>query len=438
MLTVVFWPISVNSLNNQQYIKSEESVCVNADAYRFFVFLYPDMTKINNMKKFFLVVATTLTLFSCTQRQPVVVTVTNPLSVDRNGEMIEVSMAEIAAKLRLPDTAQVVVLDENNLETPYQITYNDMLIFPASVKASATATYTIRTGIPKPVDVVSCGRIYPERLDDVAWENDRAAYRAYGPALQASGEKGYGYDIWTKNTMEPVVEDRYDGDLNRGVSYHVDHGNGMDVYAVGPTLGGGTTALYPDSSIVYPYCYKECEVLDNGPLRFTAKLVYNPLVVKGDSNVVETRIISLDKGSQLNKTIVSYSNLQEITPMVAGIVLHKENPMGYSYSADAGYIAYADSTQNAHNGNGVIYVGAVVPVNLHEVKAQLFLESEQKEHGGALGHVLAISNYEPGTEFVYYWGSGWSKYGFAADTDWTRYLEEFAKKIRNPLTVTVQ
>ena len=95
---------------------------------------------------------------------------------------------------------------------------------------------------------------------------------------------------------EPVVEDRYDGDLNRGISYHVDHGNGMDCYAVGPTLGGGTAALFPDSTIVYPYCYKDCEILDNGPLRFTAKLVYNPLVVKGDSSVIETRIILWTRG----------------------------------------------------------------------------------------------------------------------------------------------
>lgn len=377
------------------------------------------------------------TLFACTQQGPVTVTVTNPLSMDRNGEMVEVSMAEVSAKLQLPDTAQVIVLDENDQEVPYQITYNDMLIFPVSVKGSESATYTIQTGTPKPVDVTSCGRVYPERLDDIAWENDRAAYRAYGPALQASGERAYGYDIWTKNTPEPVVEERYDGELNHKISYHVDHGNGMDVYAVGPTLGGGTTALYPDSDIIYPYCYKECEVLDNGPLRFTAKLVYNPLVVKGDSNVVETRVISLDKGSQLNKAIVSYTNLQEATPVAAGIVLHKENPMGYSYSADAGYIAYADSTQNARNNNGVIYVGAVLPV-LNEAKVQLFSEAEQKVRGGALGHVLAVGDYAPGSEFVYYWGSAWSKSGFAADTDWTRYLEDFARKVRNPLTITVQ
>lgn len=46
--------------------------------------------------------------------------------------------------------------------------------------------------------------------------------------------------------------------------------------------------------------------------------------------MIETRIISLDKGSQLNKTVVSFDNLQEITPVVTGIVLHKQNPMGYS------------------------------------------------------------------------------------------------------------
>lgn len=390
------------------------------------------------MKKIFLAAATVLMMFSCTQKEPVTVTVTNPISIDRNGEMVEISMAEISSKLGLPDTAQIIIVDENGLEVPYQITYDEMLIFPTFVKGESSAVYTIAEGTPQPVDVSACGRQYPERLDDVAWENDRAAYRAYGPALQEKGERAFGYDIWTKCVPEMVVEDRYDGDLNRGISYHKDHGNGMDCYAVGPTLGGGTAALYPDSTIVYPYSYKECEVLDNGPLRFTAKLVYNPLIVREDSTVIETRIISLDKGSQLNKTVISYDNLNEITPAVTGIVLHKENPMGYSFDVNAGYIAYADSTDNAKNDNGVIYIGAVFPANLKNATIKLFPESERKERGGALGHVLAISDYVPGSEYVYYWGSGWSKYGFTADTDWTKYLEDYAQKVRNPLTVTVE
>lgn len=82
------------------------------------------------MKKIFLAVAAACSLCSCSQQQPVTVTVTNPLAIDRSGEMVEVSMAEISSKLQLPDTAQVIVLDENDLEVPYQVTYNDMLIFP--------------------------------------------------------------------------------------------------------------------------------------------------------------------------------------------------------------------------------------------------------------------------------------------------------------------
>ena len=113
-------------------------------------------------------------------------------------------------------------------------------------------------------------------------------------------------------------------ELYKSVSYHVDHGNGLDCYKVGPTLGGGTAALMVNDTIVYPYCYKTFEVLDNGPLRFTVKLTYNPLIVNGDS-VVETRLISLDAGSQLNKTVVTYDNLKETTPVVAGIVLHDSN-----------------------------------------------------------------------------------------------------------------
>ena len=81
------------------------------------------------MKKIFFSSRNGVSNVSCSQKEPVTVTITNPLSIDRNGEMVEISMAEITGKLQLPDTAQVIVLDENGLEVPYQITYDDMLIF---------------------------------------------------------------------------------------------------------------------------------------------------------------------------------------------------------------------------------------------------------------------------------------------------------------------
>ena len=103
----------------------------------------------------------------------------------------------------------------------------------------------------------------------------------------------------------------------------------MDCYNVGPSLGAGTTALLVDSAIVYPYCYKDVEILDNGPLRFTAQLVFNPIKVNNNLNVIETRIISLDKGSYLNKTKIKYSGLSDSETIVSGIVLHSQNPDGY-------------------------------------------------------------------------------------------------------------
>lgn len=345
--------------------------------------------------------------------------------------------------------------DDKAQEVPYQLTYDDKIIFPVSVGAKATVNYTIQQGIPSDVNTLVYGRQYPERLDDITWENDRAAYRAYGPALQNTGEKAYGYDVFTKNVEDLVVEDRYALELDsaswariyelqkagkkeeadkliKAISYHVDHGNGMDCYAVGPTLGCGTAALMPDSVIVYPYCYKEYEILDNGPLRFTVKMTFNPLTIRNDSNVVETRIIQLDKGSQLNKTTVTYSNLSQSEPIAGGLVIHDANPEGYAFDADKGYIAYADPTTEPKSDNGIVYVGAVFPAPLTQAKVLWF----NKPTGNALGHVLGISTYEPDSDFVYYWGSGWSKYGFPESKDWNAYLARFAEEVRNPLSVT--
>ena len=43
-----------------------------------------------------------------------------------------------------------------------------------------------------------------------------------------------------------------------------------------------------DSMLIYPRCYKEYEILDNGPLRFTVRLKYAPFTAGSDTSVVET------------------------------------------------------------------------------------------------------------------------------------------------------
>ena len=400
---------------------------------------------------------TALFCFACNDSKTVTVTVTNPLAMERSNEMVEVSMETITNRLGLADTAQIVVLDADGQQVPYQITYDGKVIFPATIAANGAATYTIQTGTPEAFDVKACGKCYPERMDDMAWENDLVAFRAYGPALQAKGERGFGYDLFTKyNTTEPILEAMYAKELNKETrakiaelkktdpkaaaelsrerSYHIDHGYGMDCYAVGPTLGAGVAALMVNDSIIYPWCYKNQEILDNGPLRFTVKLEFTPLTVKGDSTVVETRLITLDAGSHLNKTVVSYSNLKETLPIVAGIVLHEPDGAVVADAAN-GYITYVDPTTGPDNGK--IFMGAAVPAVVKDAKTVLFSEKEKKERNNADGHVLAVSDYEPGSEYVYYWGFAWDKADKKTADAWNRYMADFAQKVRNPLTVKV-
>ncbi|MBQ8241897.1 MAG: DUF4861 domain-containing protein [Bacteroidaceae bacterium] len=410
------------------------------------------------MKKLLIGLMALAGLSACTQvKETLTVTVSNSLPIERQGEMVEIPMDKVVKELGLADTAQVVVWDKDGVEVPYQITYDDKLIFPASVAAESSNTYTLQIGNPENVSVKACGRVYPERMDDIAWENDLIGCRAYGPTLQKRGERGFGYDLFTKrSTTEPVLEEMYAmqnspenwakvnelrktdpkaaNELVQTFTYHVDHGYGMDCYAVGPTLGAGVAALMVDDAIVYPWCYKDYEILDNGPLRFTLKLEFHPLKVKEDTTVVETRIITLDTGSHLNKTVVSYSSLQESLPVVTGIVLH-DTIGAVVTDAKNGYMTYVDPTTGP--GQGKIFMGAAFPENVEDAKVVLFPEEEKRSRNNAYGHALAVSEYEPNGEYVYYWGFAWDQADIQTPEAWNEYMKDFAQKVRTPLKVRV-
>lgn len=403
------------------------------------------------MKKF--VFFSLLVLFaSCKQHEnsDFIVTVSNDQDFSRE-ELIEVPISAISEKIRLIDEEQYIVLNAEGQQVPYQITYDDKLLFSATVQAQDTATYTIAVGSPVKATPLVHGRHYLEYSDDIAWENDRIAYRIYG-------SQEIGYDIWAKRVPHLVLEERYSKEhdpttldeiahlrkarkykeanaLQHSISHHVDLGDGLDCYKVNATLGCGTSALMQGDKIVYPACWEKYEVLENGPLRFTIRLTYPTLVVGSDKEVSETRTISLERGSQLNKTTVTYAGLSKTTPIATGLVIHPSHPTAFVTEEEKGYIAYADLTENVNNGNGVIYVGAVMPKKIRETQIASLTTREAKERG-ALGHVLAINNYKPDSEYTYYWGAGWSKYGFDSMETWNKYLEHYAQCVQHPLEIS--
>jgi|WetSurMetagenome_2_1015567.scaffolds.fasta_scaffold15815_2 hypothetical protein len=400
------------------------------------------------MKKIFSLTLAVLLCTTIASARNITVVVKNTLWAIRKNETVELNAATIKKQV-----GKNIIVTYNNKQVPYQLTYNGKLIFQATVPAKGTASYVIKAGNAETFKSKVTGRMHPEREDDVAWENDLIAFRCYGPALQRSGEQAYGYDIWVKNTPNFVCDFRYGQEdmakpilkamraagkmkeaqhYEDSISYHIDHGHGLDFYDVGPTLGAGTTAFLENGKIIYPYCYTTEKILDNGPIRFTVRLTY-PVIYKG-VKMTETRILSLDAGSQLNKVIVSYTGQQVTLPVIAGIVL-QDGSKDYDFSAAKGYAAYAGKIKK----NGQIFVGMAFPNAVRSIKTLLMRSDETLAISRKCdGHIIALSYIAKGAKLTYYWGAAWNKYTVKDDKAWSSYMSNYARKVRTPLIVTVK
>lgn len=353
----------------------------------------------------------------------------------------EVSYDDMKKRVGADD---ITAFDSKGNPIATQRTYDGKLIF-----SNARGSYYFK---PTPAgfkpDSVTWGRIFPERDEDLAWENDNVAFRAYGPPLQKRGEKSYGYDLFCKRAVGfPVLETLYAGqcsgenwrkyhelnkqgkgkeakELEKLFTYHVDHGLGMDCYAVGQTLGdGGTAVVLQDGSLAFPWCYEKAEILDNGPLRFTVHLTMSPMNIDG-IEVVEHRIISLDAGSNLNRTEIWYEGMQKPHLLATGFVLHDDGPITANVAGR--YMSYVDPTTDPNAGNGKIFVGVVLkekPIEMKEVKAN------------GMRDFVAISKYSPGDRYIYYWGFAWEKgslvgSSFPTLNAWNAYLQNMANRVK--------
>lgn len=285
------------------------------------------------------------------------------------------------------------------------------------------------------VSAQTSGRVYPERNDDLSWENDIVAFRVYGPQTQKNGERSFGYDIFLKYLDKgPVLELLYGNqcspanwakvdslrkidrnlakDFEYSFTYHIDHGYGMDCFAVGPTLGCGVAAILQGDSIIYPWCYDSVEILENGPERFKAVLTFAPKRIGDDESVVERRVITLDKGSHLNHCEVTYSGLSRPQTVVAGFPLRMEGTQFCNVSE--GILAITDPTQGSDNGK--IFLGLVCD---NPCEKAFLLD----------GHWLISSTITPEETFSYYWGFAWDRADISKYCLWLDYLQNFKQNL---------
>ncbi|MCQ2197070.1 MAG: DUF4861 family protein [Bacteroidaceae bacterium] len=381
-----------------------------------------------------------------TDKKQVCKTITNPSDMERQ-DVVEMNAQEVCDALGIPVCRHLIILDGDNVEVPYQITSDGKLLVQVFVAPKGKVTLNIRKGEPRQYRLDCNGRFYPNREDDMVWENDKNAWRFYGPKMHNKGVSGF--DTFTKNVTYPIQDKLYQSELGsyglnsrlqkagRGgewnqlhrdiYTYHRNRGEGMDAYTVGATLGAGAPALMQADELILPDVYEKAEILDNGPLRFTVK----QQMYANKDGVVEKRLISQDKGSHLAKFQISYEGLTAAQGVCAGIVVHESQPDAYVINKKVGYVAYSDALDTPNGQNGQLYLGLLFP---EKMKALKYLPMSEKKSGG-VGHVIGQTLYQPSSTFTYYAGSAWSKYDVPSMWVWKTLLESYSVQLRQPLEV---
>lgn len=374
----------------------------------------------------FLLFGIVLVLSAQTNAVKASITISNSLDMERTDELVAISWTSILSKYPSIDTANFKVLNAaNNQEVPFQLEHAGQkaiqnLLLQVSVTAKASIQLSIVAGKPEPIASKTYGRYVPERYDDFAWENDKVAYRMYGRALETRPDNAFGIDVWVKRSNKLVINDWY-----KTADYHKDHGDGMDYYSVGLTLGAGDIAPYVMDSVYYSKNYHSWKVLDNGPLRTSFQLGYDAWDVAGKS-VTVVKTISLDAGSRFNKiqAVYNYDGGGDL-PVVIGIVKRIE-PGVVMMDEQQGIMGYWEPEHGADGITGVatIYPPGAVKMNTDKV------------------HLLTHTSVKANEPLVYYNGSVWSKANDASAgssaKQWFTYLDLFNQKLKQPLKVTIQ
>ncbi len=257
-----------------------------------------------------------------------------------------------------------------------------------------------------PTEPRAFARHVPERLDDIAWENNRITFRVYGPQLEAKEQTGSGIDVWAKSTRRIVMGK---GDWYAG-KYHRNSGEGSDFYEVGQTRGCGGLGIWDGTELHVSRTWVSYKILDSGPDQARVEIIYAPWKV-GDRNVWETRTITLEADSQLNR-IESVFGSDKPGELMVGLGIAKTEGDTLTLDATKGWMA----TWSKANENGALGCGV-----LADPKAVIGTASDADNY-------LLLVRALPDQPIIYYAGAGWDQSGyFASQQDWLKYLANFKR-----------
>ncbi|WP_276166046.1 DUF4861 family protein [Zobellia alginiliquefaciens] len=309
---------------------------------------------------------------------------------------------------------------------------NDELLFQADIAANASSEYVIlvdSTKAPEESEVIAYSRLVPERTDDYTWENDKVAFRTYGPTGEKEALAGVpgstlssGIDLWLKRTNKAIINKWYKAHEANPGAYHKDRGEGYDPYHVGGSRGTGGIGIWENDSLLVSNNFTASRTLADGPLRTVFELDYAPWSAYG---VKETKRITLDLGSNFSKFDISLSSEKEVPNYTVGITLHK-NEGDAAINKEEGWFRHWETIDSSKVGEGVV-------VDPKIVKDAIAYKSDVTDQS----NLFIVT--KPQEKLSYYAGFAWQKSGQVSSVnDWEILLKQQAQILSNPLAVTIQ
>lgn len=366
-----------------------------------------------------------------------IVQVTNPSGFARN-EVVTVPNTLLKSFLSKHTEKDLRIKDAKGNWIPIQwIDYDgdgkgEELLFQANIGAGKTDTYTIvadgKRQIPES-RVSTYSRLVPERVDDYAWENDKVAFRVYGPKGQQEALQGIksstlssGVDIWLKRTDLPVINKWYRGYLTDPMYYHKDtRGEGYDPYHVGNSRGTGGIGIWENEKLQTSQNFITSRTIAEGPLRTVFELTYQPWSEYG---VKETKRISLDLGSNFSKFESTFETGKPVPNFTVGITLHK-NEGTTQLNNKQGYYLHWEKIDDAFVGEGIV-------IDPRIVEKSLAFTSDVPDES----NLYVVT--KPSKVLTYYAGFAWQKSGqVQTRKDWENLLQTQSEIITKPLVVKV-
>lgn len=316
---------------------------------------------------------------------------------------------------------------------------NESVLFQPTVGANAEEKFEVVFSSEgcdeKKSTAVTYSRFVPERIDDYAWENDRVAFRAFGPKAQLlfeedrmegkdKGTISSGIDCWFKRVDYSVIDSWYKKYTENTGTYHEDTGEGLDSYHVGKSRGCGGIGVWDtlNKKLIVSKNFTTWKTIDKGPIRTRFQLDYAPWKAGGDL-IKERKTISLDLGDHLSKYEVNFSGLDAVKEIVVGLTLHDKSGF-ININEKEGWFRYWETIKGDEVGTGIV----VDPKYIVKHKKYIV---EEKDESHIFIHLKPIDG-----KIVYYTGYGWKKGKyFSSKEDWDAYLSVFSKNLQTPLVV---